>query len=189
MIISVINKKGGVGKTSFAFSIAKDLGLYLQSNDASIIEQIYPQKAKISTSLQLLDNCVYDFGGFVDSGVLEIIKNSDYVIVPCTSLYNSILRTIETISEIKKFNLNIIVLVTDWNSESDKSYILETLESNFADLDYYFFKHSKILENAMRTGASFKELTQENGLSRMSYAVFFQEYERLIETLKSKEEQ
>ncbi|EBD1689951.1 ParA family protein, partial [Campylobacter jejuni] len=25
MIISVINKKGGVGKTPFAFSIAKDL--------------------------------------------------------------------------------------------------------------------------------------------------------------------
>ena len=43
MIISVINKKGGVGKTSFAFSIAKDLGLYLQSNDASIIESIYPK--------------------------------------------------------------------------------------------------------------------------------------------------
>ena len=40
MIISVINKKGGVGKTSFAFSIAKDLGLYLQSNDASVIESM-----------------------------------------------------------------------------------------------------------------------------------------------------
>lgn len=35
MIISILNKKGGVGKTPFAFSIAKDLSLYLQSNDTS----------------------------------------------------------------------------------------------------------------------------------------------------------
>ncbi|WP_270985531.1 hypothetical protein [Campylobacter helveticus] len=187
MIVSIINKKGGVGKTSFAFSIAKDLGLFLQSNDASIIEQIYPNKAKVSPTLQLIDNCVFDFGGFVDKDVLEICKASDFVIVPCTSLYNAILRTIETIGEIKKVNLNIIVLVTDYNSEADKNYILETLQSNFTDIEYFFFKRSKILENAMRTGASFKELTQENALSKMSYAIFFQEYERLLESLKAKE--
>lgn len=37
MIVSVINKKGGVGKTPFAFSVAKDLGHFLQSNDNSIL--------------------------------------------------------------------------------------------------------------------------------------------------------
>ncbi|HED0543717.1 TPA: hypothetical protein R4K23_001781, partial [Campylobacter jejuni] len=47
MIISVVNKKGGVGKTPFSFSIAKDLEYFLQSNDNSIIEKIYPEKAKI----------------------------------------------------------------------------------------------------------------------------------------------
>ena len=31
MKIAVINKKGGVGKTPFAFSIAKDLGYFLQT--------------------------------------------------------------------------------------------------------------------------------------------------------------
>ena len=184
MIISIINKKGGVGKTCFAFSIAKDLDLFLQSNDSSIVEQIYPDKAKISVNPELINNCVYDFGGFVDSGVIEIIKNSDFVIVPCTALYNSILRTIETIAEVKENNLNIIVLITDWNNESDKKYIIDMLDSNFTDLTYFHFKHSKILENAMRTGASFKELTNENGLSRMSYAIFYQEYEKLLKKIK-----
>ena len=185
MIISLINKKGGVGKTCFAFSLAKDLDLFLQSNDSSIVEQIYPNKAQISVKPKLIEDCVYDFGGFVDSGVLEIIKHSDFVIIPCTALYNSILRTIETIAEIKQVNLNIIVLVTDWNSEVDKQYIVDMLNSNFTDLNYFYFKHSKILENAMRTGASFTELTNENGLSRMSYAIFYQEYERLLNTIKN----
>ena len=54
MILSVINKKGGVGKTPIAFSLAKDLGYYLQSNDNSVIESIYPDMAKISPVQRLL---------------------------------------------------------------------------------------------------------------------------------------
>ena len=50
MIILVINKKGGVGKTPIAFSLAKDLGYYLQSNDNSVIESIYPYTARFDLS-------------------------------------------------------------------------------------------------------------------------------------------
>lgn len=71
MIISILNKKGGVGNPPpFAFSITKDLSLYLQSNDTSCIEQIYPNYAVITDSPKLIDNCVYDFGGFKSAGVL-----------------------------------------------------------------------------------------------------------------------
>lgn len=183
MKISIINKKGGVGKTSFAFSIAKDLDLFLQSNDTSIIETIYPNRAKISPNPQSIDNCVYDFGGFVSSGVLEILRDSSYVIIPCTELYNAILRSIETINEVKEVNKNILVLVTNYSSEADKNQILASLNENFVDLEYFYFKHSKILENSIRSGASFRELINENALSKMSYANFSLEYERLLKTL------
>lgn len=185
MIISVINKKGGVGKTSFAFSIAKDLGLYLQSNDASIIESIYPKMSKITENPKLIDDCVFDFGGFVSHGVLEIAKNSDFIIVPCTTLYNSILRSVETINEIKPVNSNIIVLNTDYNSEADKEQVESALRENFTDLEFFYFKHSKILENSMRNGASFKELSSDNPLAKISYKNFIDEYERLLNKLKN----
>ncbi|EAL5117011.1 hypothetical protein DPU37_07905 [Campylobacter coli] len=71
MIISVVNKKGGVGKTPFAFSVAKDLEYFLQSNDNSIIEKIYPEKAKILPTPKKIDNCVYDFGEFVLSNTKQ----------------------------------------------------------------------------------------------------------------------
>ena len=150
MIISVINKKGGVGKTPFAFSIAKDLDMFLQSNDNSIIESIYPNKSKISKELILLDNCVYDFGGFVEKGIIEILKGSDFIIIPCTQLFNSMLRTIESINEIQSFNKNIIVLITDYKDEKDKNLIEETLTENLSDLSFYYFKHSKIVDNCGR---------------------------------------
>lgn len=184
MIISVINKKGGVGKTTFAFSIAKDLGMYLQSNDASVIESIYPNKAKILEEPKLCDDCVFDFGGFVSKEVLEIAKESDFIIVPCISHYNSILRTIETINEIKAVNSKIIVLNTNFKLDSQKNQVENLLNEKFENLKFFRFKQSRILENAIATGCSFLELANENALSKVSYKNFIDEYKNLLNTLK-----
>ncbi|MDY2585160.1 hypothetical protein [Helicobacter sp.] len=161
MIISIINKKG------------KDLGYFLQSNDNSIIEKIYPKKAKILPTPKKIDNCVYDFGGFVEKGVLSIVEESD-IIIPCTSNYNSLLRTLETLNEIGN----------DGRVCKEKNQICETLESNFTDLNLFFFKFSKIIENSMSSGASFTELYNENNLSRLSYTNFFNEYQRLLQFIR-----
>ena len=185
MIISVINKKGGVGKTSFAFSIAKDLGMYLQSNDASVIESIYPNKAKITEEPKLCDNCVFDFGGFVSKGVLEIAKESDFILVPCVSHYNSILRTIETIKEIKAVNDNIIVLNTNFTQENAKEQVENLLNEQFDNLRFFRFRQSRILENSVASASSFLELANENPLAKVSYKNFMSEYERLLNTLKN----
>ncbi len=183
MILSTINKKGGVGKTAFSFSIAKDLDLFLQSNDSSIIESIYPNKAKISTYPPLIDNCVYDFGGFIQSGVLDIAQASQAIIIPCTPLYNALLKTIETIQELQALKVPLMVLITDYQSLEEKEQASSTLESNFTDLNFFCFKRSKILENSMRKGLSFKELSLQTPLSRLHYKTFITEYKRLLDTL------
>jgi len=82
MKIAVFNKKGGVGKTSLSFSIAKDLDYFLISNDDSTIEIAYPNRAKIMREPKLIDNCVYDFGGFVDLNILEVLNKTDLIIIP-----------------------------------------------------------------------------------------------------------
>lgn len=184
MIISLINKKGGVGKTPFAFSLAKDLNFFLQSNDNSIIESIYPKKTKISKEPILLDDCVYDFGGFVDKGVVNILKESDFIIIPCTQSYNSILRSIETINEIKDINKNIIVLISGYKSDTSRDNIKEMIIKNSSKLDFYFFKYSKIIDNAMINGLSFSELYNETPLSKLAYKNFFTEYENLLNRFK-----
>ena len=37
MILAVLQLKGGVGKTPLSFTLAKDLGLNWQSNDAAVL--------------------------------------------------------------------------------------------------------------------------------------------------------
>lgn len=182
MIISVISKKGGVGKTPFAFSIAKDLGMYLQSNDNSCIEHIYTNKAKISQEVKLLDNCVYDFGGFVAKGILNIIEKSDYVIIPTNPNLNSIIRTYETYNELKEFNKNFIILATGFKDDKEETFLIKNLQKlKDCNAPIYYFKDSKIVLNTMNYGKSFNELYNENMLSMYSYKNFINSYHKLLE--------
>ena len=186
MKIALLNKKGGVGKTPFAFSIAKDFGYFLQSNDNSCIEQIYPGKAKILDKVKDLDDCVYDFGGFSASGVLDIIKNCDVVIIPCLPTYNSFIRTVETINEIISINPNIILLATNYKDDREEEFLENELDKRYKDIPTFYFKNSKIVNNAANYGLSFTELYNESSLSKRSYSSFFNEYRRLLKAIKSK---
>lgn len=184
MIISVINKKGGVGKTPISFSLAKDLGYALQSNDNSLIETIYPGYARIGKPI-LQDDCVYDFGGFVDSGVIDIIKASNAVIVPCSIDYNALMRTVETIEEILPINSNIIVVITKTEKESDFETFRDEIGSFFEDLYFLELRNSKIFKNSMETGKTVMELYRETPLSKSAYRTVYQQYQSLIELFNS----
>ena len=184
MIISVVNKKGGVGKTPISFSLAKDLGYVLQSNDNSVIETIYPDKARIGRPI-LQDRCVYDFGGFVDSGVLDIIKASNAVIVPCSIDYNALMRTVETIEEIIAVNSNIIIVITKTEKESDFETFRDEISSFFEDLYFLELRNSKIFKNSMETGKTVTQLYQETPLSKSAYRTVYQQYQSLIELFNS----
>ena len=103
--VTFFNKKGGTGKTSLSFNIAKDLGFPLLSNDDSVIEDIYPNKAKILPEIQVIEHdCIYDFGGYIDVGIIDIFKSSSTVVVPTTLDINSVKRTINTVSSLGRLS-------------------------------------------------------------------------------------
>ena len=59
----------------------------------------------------------------MSAGVLD--TKSDFIIMPCTALYNSILRTSKTINE----------LITDYTSDEDKEQTESALKSGFKNIN------------------------------------------------------
>lgn len=179
MIISVLSLKGGVGKTPISFTLAKDLNLDLQSNDNSIIESIYPGRARIG-KIELKDNTVYDFGGFADVGIIPVIKESNAVIVPCSPDYNAIMRGIETLETVSKHNKNIIVAITKTEKEDDYLSTVNSISEYFEDLNFFELRNSKIFRNSIETGKSLLELYDETPLSRNAYKTIFNQYLEIL---------
>lgn len=78
------------------------------------------------------------------------------------------------------------MLVTAYKDEKGKEIIKDTIINNTLGLDFYFFKYSKIIDNAMINALSFTELYNETPLSKKAYKNFFDEYLKLLNTIKNK---
>jgi len=179
MIITFFNKKGGVGKTSLAYNVARDLNFYLLSNDDSIIESSYENKAMIMEKIKLIknQNVVYDLGGFVDMNIVDILKASDIIIVPTIADVNSLKRTINSVKELQAFNKNIIV-VGNIIRGKQLDFITKYIDIKFS------IRESKIFQTSLIERKSINEIVNESNLNAYRYRNIYKDYTNLLKHLK-----
>jgi cellulose biosynthesis protein BcsQ len=132
MKLVITNFKGGVGKTSIAIALASLLELPIVTNDSwSPLQDLMPEgtfkKIEAEKDIPLLDNTIYDLGGYADNRALPVIKEADYVIVPIINTYLNNKGSVNTISNILPYNKNIIVIV---NQATDKDFEFVKLNLN-----------------------------------------------------------
>lgn len=180
MTISIFNKKGGVGKTSLAFSIAKDLDFKLISNDDSVIEDVYSKATITNKPVLIKEDCVYDFGGFIDLGTKNILDKSDLIIIPFSSDFNSFKKTMLTIKELTNNN---IVLVATNSEKEDFVEILELLKSKYS-FPIFEIQKSRIWKKTFAESKSVLELKNESALSKYAYRNSLKGYIELLNYIK-----
>ena len=183
MKITLWNKKGGVGKTNLSYNIARDLKFFLLSNDDSVIEIAYPNKAKITNNFKILDNCVYDLGGFVDVSANTVLKNSDIILIPTFYDLNALRRTQSTISDIQKLQCKATIIIIA-NNLPNNTYHKELLKikETFNSFKVLPIPNSKIFSNAMKKKTSILEIGKTK-LNAYRYRKVLSDYKNLLKTI------
>jgi cellulose biosynthesis protein BcsQ len=182
MIISIYSTKGGVGKTSLAYSLAKDLNLGYITNDMSIALSKY-SRAKYYSKPSLKDNFLYDFGGFRDKNAEEIALNSDIVIIPVINDANSVMRALEALKKFKEKE-NVFVLANMIETRKDLEDIKMVIKHHFQNREILFFRKSKLLKNAMESGKSVLELINDSNRSYL-YKNPLKDYNNILGLIKN----
>ncbi|MEA3418130.1 MAG: hypothetical protein U9Q90_01935 [Campylobacterota bacterium] len=172
-MITLYNVKGGVGKSSLAFQLAKHYSLPLYTNDIysalTDIHKIDPKEKKSE-----LPDCVLDLGGFSDHRIASYIKNSDVIIIP--TLYSkldlqSTVLTTRDIIEVKP-DAKIIIVINKTRS-NDGKMIDETKRTLGKylpfDAQYIEIRASKCFYHSVNSGQSIFEIYNANKMNKKYY--------------------
>ncbi len=178
MKIAVVSYKGGVGKTSIAYSLAVDLSYNLVTNDFSNILQNYSKASLKVGSTAVYEDTVYDFGGFRDRNASEIIKQCDIILIPTIPDANSIFKTMQVIQEFK--DKNILIVANMIESEKDKEDITKILTHHFPNIEIQFIKRGKLFKNASEEKLSPTQLYNKDNFNKHIYVSVFKDYLELL---------
>ena len=168
---------GGAGKTAIAFALALDMNYYLISNDDSIIADVY-EGAKITDTPQIVDETVYDFGGFEDGNVIDIIRECDVLIAPVINDKTSIRKANNTIAELQPYmgDRKIIVVATRVRNERDLAAIKEGILFD----EVLALRDTKMFKDCQEFGVGVYELIKRDKKLRYAYRNVVKEYDALL---------
>lgn len=182
MIIGIASYKGGVGKTSLAFSLAKDLDYSYITNDSSIVTTMYKKAKYVPKKMVLQENTVYDFGGFQHEHAHDILNNVDIILIPTTLDSNSIMKTVQVYKEYKEKEIIIVANMIENKKEAKK--LLSIINKYMPDIKVLFLRRSKLLKNALESGNSATELYNADKRNQYVYKKSYKDYSAILQVLR-----
>ena len=174
MVVAIINKKGGLGKTPIAVNTAKAIDAIILTNDDDVVEVVHtntkvlPLNEIAELDFSALPNTVIDFGGFIEAGTTSIIERCDLVVVPVVNNISSLKRSINAIDELIQLNKNIIIVATMTTDKSDFENIKKTFK-DYKIKSFFELKKTELFNNSLNQGLGIEEYLDSNNMLRMAY--------------------
>ena len=162
MSFVIYSIKGGVGKTTLSVQISQMFDYTYVTNDShSSAHNLMPEEKGFLVSSEEYDeipfdeNIVYDFGGFKDTRINNIIKQANKIIIPTLTSIVDVQATMATLKDVAQINKNIIIAINRTKNNNKaielKEYLAEEIKKSFQDLDIsiIFVRESSVLEDSL----------------------------------------
>lgn len=191
MEISVMNFKGGQGKTSIALNLAYALDYGIVANETYTVLKNHLEDDCLLIATDTipdgLEDVIYDFGGGITKHMAAILKRSDVVIIPFIVEQANVEVTIEAINSVLDLNKKI-VLVPNKIKVDDKDYkiLLETLkEFGYDNLPICPLRSSTAMQNIFTEHKTIAQMQSEGGLNGFNYRKISDDFNNLINLINS----
>lgn len=178
-------KKGGVGKTNISAELILQLNFPAITNEtSSMLSRIIPNnRLKILKPDEEVPNyetsMIFDFGGYLDSRIIEVVRQSNYVIVPTIPEISDIQGCIETIQTLKQYTNNIVVIANKTEHKNDIDIVKEAIEV-IGNYPIFEIKKSRALPNIYIEKKSIKDTVANKPLLKYAYKKVLDQFENLI---------
>lgn len=181
-IFALASRKGGVGKTPIALSLAIDLEYFFLTNDRGIATEVYSNSRYIDKPIPV-QNSIYDFGGYASAGVIEVVKQSDLLIIPVINESDAFVKTILTAHELKTYAKETILIATR-TEKNDMDEITKEMRERLPNIKIFELSKSKIFKRVTKDGMSILQIANETPLNRYVYRKILAEYTELLNYIK-----
>lgn len=188
MKITIYNFPGGCGKTSIAAELALTLDYQVITNDAYtplsiILDKDSLLKLKPNQNIPQLSegfDIIFDLGGYPDKRAVSALKQSDCVIVPTLVETGRLKVTLNSISEIRKFNRNIIVIV----NQAEKGDI-DIAKKAIPEFPIFEIKKTRAIPNMLTEKKSVHDMVKEGGFKKYHFQAVAKQFDSIVNRIRS----
>ena len=176
MNITVVNFKGGVGKSMIAHQLISGFGFYGCEVDpyGSLSDRLPERVERIDIQQKHLEKpkheTIFDFGGFDDIKIDQAISYSDLIFIPFIPTLETIQGTVDTLVRVASANKPILMIPNMSQKENDINDAKFVFEETLGfEIEMFPIPMSVALQTAINENRSITELSQQGGIKAYAY--------------------
>ena len=198
MSFVVYSIKGGVGKTTLSVQISQMFDFTYVTNDShSSAHNLMPEEKGFLVTKEEYEtipfdtNIVYDFGGFKDNRIHDVVKQANKILIPTLTSIVDLQATLATLKDIIEINSNIVIVINRTKNNNKaielKEYLENEIEKLYPNINIpiIFTRESSVLEDSLFECESIEDKAGTNRFKRHIYRNAIEDMNLLKNTLES----